>query len=53
MTYVAVAIVCDLLEHLPVVDVLRVLEGHEERDHGLVVGPPQLHVPLQMSGAET
>ena len=43
-----VAVVEDLGEFLEVTEVPGLLVGHQEGDQSLIMGPPQLHVPLQL-----
>lgn len=49
--YMWVAVVKYLSESVQVPLVLSFLVRHEEGDQSLVVGPPKLHVPLQLYGA--
>lgn len=46
--YMWVAVVEDLGEFLEVTEVPGLLVGHQEGDQSLIMGPPQLHVPLQL-----
>lgn len=47
-THVAEAVVVNLKEPLQQLRPFGLTVGHEEGDESLTVGPPQLHVPLQL-----